>query len=739
MSVKIMKKKIALCLVFCLLAGLPGCGGEKEQEPAALTSADIELIEPVNSVSNTEAAAYRTLYDYKIISGYVCPYVQEYALSIDARLSEYLVVPGDRVQKGAPLLQADEEALLDEIEAARDELDKLALDYETGQKDYALVTSDIREEIEGYEEEIAELEEELADARRYVREESDLLYWKDAIARLELAIEACGLRIEQNELKAAHATQIYELDAAYQNDRIEQLQQQIDRYTLYSGMSGTVVSVGMLQEGEYMSAGTPLVAVADDSQTIFRCDYVSKEDVKRCDDLYVVINGERYEVTYQPYTTAEYNKLKSQNGSVYSSFVIDDPEGNVKTGDFAVLTMVYTKCDGVLTVPKTAVRRDEAGHYVYCVVDGESVETRVRTGESDGVYTEITNGLSEGDLIMLTENVAYGTNTVTVGRGDFCSSFGANGTISYPIINVVTNPVEYGTTYLVKYHVEMFSSVRAGDVIATVRVQGDEAELYDMQLKWTRLNERLNDLLVERTEKEIEFAKEYEYEDSERKEIELEIRALNKEIERQEKEIEDLTERMAELQSSYAVTEICAPTGGTVIWVKDLPENSIIPFESEIAYVADHSEIFLSVIDEQRQLALGSRIAVEYTGREGQACTAEGVVVTAPPSLLSARLVSGDTYIQLPPDVIAQMPPLKQNELGYLVWNTYRTSAVIREMKNVLIVPKSAVWEVSGRTYVFIRQADGTVKAQSFIAGGFDAHNYWVLEGLEEGMNLCSE
>ena len=64
-------------------------------------------------------------------------------------------------------------------------------------------------------------------------------------------------------------------------------------------------------------------------------------------------------------------------------------------------------------------------------------------------------------------------------------------------------------------------------------------------------------------------------------------------------------------------------------------------------------------------------------------------------------------------------------------------SAVVREMDNVLLVPKAAVTEQNGHTYVNVVQEDGSVVARSFIAGGSDMEYYWVIDGLEEGMKLC--
>ena len=72
-------------------------------------------------------------------------------------------------------------------------------------------------------------------------------------------------------------------------------------------------------------------------------------------------------------------------------------------------------------------------------------------------------------------------------------------------------------------------------------------------------------------------------------------------------------------------------------------------------------------------------------------------------------------------------------------WNQYRyqVTATVREMNNILVVPKKAVVEIEGRTYVYLKDEQGNVKAVGFVAAGYNANEYWVIEGLTEGMELC--
>lgn len=684
------KAAIGLALV-CVLTATAGCG-QKVLEPAE----EIELIEPVNAVSGTEAAAYRNLYNYRVLSGYIYPYIREYSLPVSAYLEEYYVSPGDAVAKGDVLLTADDSRLQEEIAGQEEAIRQAEDSYREAQKN-------TQDEIAAINDEIRDLTEQIKALGAGAGTMTD---------RLDNQIALCRLRIEQKQLTAKHDRELYELESSYNVRHLARLRQQESDYVLTSPMSGTIVSAGDTARGSWIAADAPLVAVADYGQKTLRCDYLSQSEIKKCADLYAFVNGERYEVEYQPYDTTEYNRLL-KNGTVYSTFLIDDPQGKIQIGDFAVLAEIYSRKEHVLSVPKKAIRRDQVGHFVYRYEDGEPVLTRVRIGETDGTYTEITEGLSEGDEVLLTENHAYVSGSAKVERGTFANSFEADGYMGFPMMDIVTNPIKNGTTFFVEYNVQRFASVKKGDVIATVRVEGDEIALYQKQTELKRQQERLKD------------AKEAG------NELEQELR---------QSAADRLQEEISEIKKDYAATEIVTETDGIIVWLADIPKKGTIAPDAVIAFVADEEKNYITVNDERNQLVLGNRVTVQYTTEDYKQKEAEGVVVTASSMAVSERLVPQSVYIQLPKEVISGLSAVSStNALGFLDRTTYKVTAETRRMGDVLVIPKAAVWSNNGNEYVFVRGSDGKVTARSFIAGGYNASQYWVLEGLEEGMELCLE
>lgn len=65
-----------------------------------------------------------------------------------------------------------------------------------------------------------------------------------------------------------------------------------------------------------------------------------------------------------------------------------------------VLIMPYQN-DAALTVPATAIFGDEDDRHVYLEAGGEATKRSVTTGETAGGQTEIVDGLTDGDIILL--------------------------------------------------------------------------------------------------------------------------------------------------------------------------------------------------------------------------------------------------------------------------------------------------------------------------------------------------
>jgi multidrug efflux pump subunit AcrA (membrane-fusion protein) len=98
--------------------------------------------------------------------------------------------------------------------------------------------------------------------------------------------------------------------------------------------------------------------------------------------------------------------------------MMDNPGHVLKQGMFAEVHIITESREKALTVPVDAVIQRAGENYVFTVVDGKAKENKVKTGISDTKLIEITEGLAEGDqVIVLGQQSLVDGSQVTVQGG----------------------------------------------------------------------------------------------------------------------------------------------------------------------------------------------------------------------------------------------------------------------------------------------------------------------------------
>ena len=696
------------------LASLTGCSSDDDGRNEA-----IELLDPVSVSVSSEVASRRDIYNAKVVSAIVCPKVTETSFENSITFSSYVKMPGEYVENGDPVITGDTKNIDKQIKELTKSIKRMEEDYNENIADLRKEEEETKATYEWDEQVVKDLEGEAP-------EKDDPTYndWKAKFDYFDSLYRNSTMAYKWAVQNRKEAEEQYGVEHTYQLSKLNELNRQKNELMLLAGNSGEVVALGFFsgnnyfryyEPGDYITKNTIGVAIGDTSIKELRCDYVSQGDVNKAQDIYAIVNGKRYEVEYQAMSTEEYKKLVEKNDVVYGTFRIDDPLGEVNFGDFAVIVMVNDMRKGVLCVPNSAIGTSNGESYVY-VAEGESYKERtVRTGISDGAYTEILSGVEEGEVIKADFSVKNGTRTTTLQRGSISSKFTSSGYIYYPSPKRVENPVEYGITYIDEICVKRYQEVTEGQVIARVHVVPDQIEIDRNDRQLLRLNEKLA-ALIEKGEEENK----------------AQIRSLRQQI-------ADVTEVLTAMRNDANVTEIVAFSSGIITDVLDAEAGDLIKSGDAVARLADESSSFVIVQDDDGKLSLGNKVNVTYTDTAGNKVTAEGEVVTANAMTLSKSFKAGFALVKLPPEVIVEMSGTNQDASGW--WNItwFEIDATLRSMDNVILIPKNAVYEVKGSTYVTVRDDNGALRMVSFIAGGSDLENYWVAEGLEEGMTICWE
>lgn len=719
-------KGVCLALA-CLTAVFGGCGQEQEE----MLTENQELLDPVGVAVSYETAARRNLYGANVYFALVCPYVEEYGLKDAGSFEAYDSFPGDAVAQGSTLMHNDTEDITERIENLEESIADMEKSYqeflaeneeklEVASKDQEALTGVLDtleqqkpeefianpDDPEGEQIYNPDYDEWYNGRWGYKWAENSLRDANQSVAELREAIKEC--------------TELYELDHAYNLLLLKRLKEDKGGATLVSGMEGNVGSIRFMTEGVWVGSNISLMAVCDTSRPEIRCEYISASTIKNAEDVYAFVNGKRYEVEYEELDTKEYQRLKNQNGAVYSTFHVVAGAEELKVGSYAVIVVKNQVRENVVTVPSDAIKQDGSIFYVYLVDGSESVYTAVTTGMTDGTYTEILSGVQEGDKVLTDQAVTAGEDTVTVQRGSVEASFSEVGYLYYPSTEFITNPVKYGTCYYEGREVNMYQRVEKGDLLARLRVVPDEAEIGRNEQKLVRQRERLEDLKKEG------------------------IEGNEKTIEQMEESIRELEELIADMKADAAITEVRAPRGGIITDIYEsytiyFKEGDILSRDERLFELADERTGYVYVEDPNGQLTYGNVATVTFTDLDGNKNEITADVVSLNRMSLSSWLLSDPdiALLRISPEDIGAIAGSRESWNGYWSRSSFQVKATVRSMENVLLVPRSAVTERLGRTYVKVRLESGEIQYRSFIAGGSDTTNYWVIEGLTEGMEIC--
>jgi HlyD family secretion protein len=238
---------------------------------------------------------------------------------------------------------------------------------------------------------------------------------QDAIAQLARAKTGVNTAISnraQNTMKVQDILQQRDAVRAAQS-QVDYWKAQVDKTLIQAPISGTVLQMAA-QQGETLAAGlsAPTLIVVADLNRLQVDAFVDETDIGK------VKIGQAADVTVDAYPHRIFKGRVSKvaSGSTIQQGVVtydvtialEDTHRKLKPDMTASVTLrTGTKSD-VLLVPSEAVKLGVKGSTVNILVtkDGKAdAEPRnVKTGSSDGVNTEILDGLKEGETIVLAGN-----------------------------------------------------------------------------------------------------------------------------------------------------------------------------------------------------------------------------------------------------------------------------------------------------------------------------------------------
>jgi macrolide-specific efflux system membrane fusion protein len=186
---------------------------------------------------------------------------------------------------------------------------------------------------------------------------------------------------------------------------------QMSYANIYAPISGVIASV-TTQQGETVSASSlnvPTFVTIVDLDRLEIYAYVDETDIGKIKPgLEATFTVDSFpDKDFKGKVTAIYPKATVQDNVVYYITVIsiENPEGKLKPDMTVNATILLNKRENVLAVPNKSIKREGGKKVVTVLENNKPVQKAVKTGWKDNAYTEIIEGLKEGDKVVTGEAV----------------------------------------------------------------------------------------------------------------------------------------------------------------------------------------------------------------------------------------------------------------------------------------------------------------------------------------------
>lgn len=369
-------KKLAV-LGICVSFVAGGCGKMTE-------SSLPELEEPVALNEAYRPVEYGTIGSIQVLMATAVPrdYCNYYSANVN--ISQIYVEPGDTVNAGDVLAVCDVDEAKKQLQECKDAL--------------------------AHENETYEISAQISDTQ--------IKLWESQATEQEnntlIATE------QENE---RYDKQLHEYRVQKINEQMASYQQIVDVGMLKAAHSGLVTYTKKLTEGRSAAAYENIVIVSDTDDLVLDIKDTAINEYKYSDydKKYVIVDGEKYDVTESQYTS-EVLVLSKINNRYPDVCVESREKPSLTAGQMYPVYFEKTKADHTLVVGKDSIYKDGDTRYVYVKNDEGGREKRIiTTGESDENYTQVTEGLKEGELVYYnsTDQVPTKYSKYTVTRSDF--------------------------------------------------------------------------------------------------------------------------------------------------------------------------------------------------------------------------------------------------------------------------------------------------------------------------------
>jgi membrane fusion protein (multidrug efflux system) len=165
---------------------------------------------------------------------------------------------------------------------------------------------------------------------------------------------------------------------------------------------GGFIKERLIAEGQYLKANGPVVTIVQTSPLKLRVEVPETAITSVRTGRPVQFSVDAYpERRFEGKITRVAPSLNQQSRTLRVEAIVNNPEGVLKPGLFARVTIQTDRRDTALVVPSAAVFSFAGLEKVFVIQDGKIAERIVRTGSHLDDVIEITEGVTSGELVAV--------------------------------------------------------------------------------------------------------------------------------------------------------------------------------------------------------------------------------------------------------------------------------------------------------------------------------------------------
>ena len=200
-------------------------------------------------------------------------------------------------------------------------------------------------------------------------------------------------------------------------EQVAEINQKAEQLTIVSPVAGTILDLP-LKSGAYVNMGTLVAQIGTPEKLEVQADILDEQmgDIAAGQKVYIsaAVLGEK-ELTGQvqtirPRAFTKVSALGVEQRRVPVIIALDST-GKLKPAYEVEVSIETAAKNGILVLPREAIRSNEGQDQVLKIVDGKIKHQDIKTGLSDEDKIEILTGLKAGDLIVrdASEDIPDGT------------------------------------------------------------------------------------------------------------------------------------------------------------------------------------------------------------------------------------------------------------------------------------------------------------------------------------------